>query len=167
MREQHLRPRIGAHEGVILFTVSGQKFAIAASAVKEIRSCEGLQEFTLGGVTERLAKLRYTLERSGTTYFVVDSGRHFSLRASTRGRVLILRNSMAAILVDSTDRMVDIFVLHGLPHAFTGEERQWYRGLAVIAGEVIPVVNPVAFLSKAEQEIVRSRLEKLQGATTP
>lgn len=166
MREQHPRPRTGAHEGVILFSVSGQKFAIAAGAVNEIRSCEGLQEFTLGGVTEKLDKLRYTLERSGTTYFVVDSGRHFRLRSSTRGRVLILRNSAAAILVDATDRMVDIFTLHALPHAFTGEERQWYRGLAVIAGDVIPVVNPAAFLSKTEQEIVRGRLEKLQGATT-
>ena len=162
MRE-HPRLRTGAHEGVILFSVSGQKFAIAAGAVNEIRSCEELRDFNLGTVTERVDKLRYTLERSGTTYFVVDAGRHFNLRASIRGRVLILRNSTAAVLVDSTDRMVDIFALHAIPRAFTGEERIWYRGLTVIAGEVVPVVNPAAFLSKAEQEIVRSGLERLQG----
>jgi hypothetical protein len=59
--------------------------------------------------------------------------------------------------------MVDIFALHAIPRAFTGEERIWYRGLTVIAGEVVPVVNPAAFLSKGEQEIVRSGLERLQG----
>ena len=166
MREQHPHTRPGAHEGVILFSVSGQKFAIAAGAVNEIRSLEGLQEFNLGGVSERVEKLRYTLERSGTTYFVVDAAAHFRLPASAPGRVLILRNSPAAVLVDSTDRMIDIFALHALPRAFTGDERLWYRGLAVIGSEVVPVVNPAAFLNKAEQEIVRRGLEKLQGVGT-
>ena len=167
MREQHPTRRNGAHEGVILFSVSGQKFAIAAGAVNEIRSCEGMHEFNMGGISEQVEKLRYTLERSGTTYFVVDAARHFHLPASAPGRVLILRNSSTAVLVDSTDRMVDIFALHALPRAFTGDERLWYRGLAVIGSEVVPVLNPGAFLSKAEQEIVRRGLERLQGVGTP
>jgi chemotaxis signal transduction protein len=167
VREQRLRPKLGAHEGVILFSVSGQKFAIAAGAVNEIRSCEGIHEFNMGGISGHVDKLRYTLERNGTTYLVVDAARHFHLSPLTPGRVLILRNSGAAVLVDSTDRMVDIFTLHALPRAFTGEERLWYRGLAVIEGEVVPVVNAAAFLSKAEQEVVRRGLESLQGAATP
>lgn len=166
MREQRLRPRLGAHEGVILFSVSGQKFAIAAGAVNEIRNCEGMHEFSVGAISGQVEKLRYTLERGGTTYLVVDAATHFHLPAPTPGRVLILRNSGAALLVDSTDRMIDIFALHALPRAFTGEERCWYRGLAVIAEEVVPVVDPAAFLTKAEQEIVRRGLERLQGVGT-
>lgn len=162
MRERRPRPRPGSHEGVILFSVGGFKFAIAASAVKEIRGTEGLREFALGGIAARIEKLRYTLERGGATYFVVDAARHFHLTAALNGRVLILRNSSTAVLVDATDRMMDISVLHALPRAFARDERAWYRGLAVVNGEVIPVVNPAAFLSKAEHEIVRTALERLQ-----
>ncbi len=163
MSEKRERARPGLHEGVILFSVGGFKFAIAAGAVKEIRGTEGLREFTLGGISVRVQKLRHTLERGGTTYFVVDAARHFHLQQSAPARVLILRNSTTAVLVDATDRMMDIFALHALPRAFTGEECLWYRGLAVVNGEVVPVVNPGAFLSKAEQELVRDGLERVRG----
>lgn len=163
MREKRPRPRPGVHEGVILFSVGGFKFAIAAGAVKEIRGMEGLKEFNLGGVSAHMEKLRHTLERSGTTYLVVDAARHFRLPQSSPARVLILRNSPTAVLVDATDRMMDIFALHALPGAFTGDERVWYRGLAVVSGEVVPVVNPGAFLSTAEQELVRDGLKRVRG----
>ena len=163
MREQRPRPQTGSHEGVILFRVGAFNFAIAAGAVKEIRSMDGVREFAIGGISARVDKLRYTLERGGATYFVVDAARHFQLPASSPSRVLILRNSSTAVLVDSTDRMTDISVLHALPRAFTHDERSWYRGLALVNDEVVPVVNPAAFLNKMEQEIVRQALERLQG----
>ena len=166
MREQRPRPRPGMREGVILFSVGRFKFAIAAGAVNEIRGLEGLQEFTLVGISARLEKLKYTLERGGTTYFVVDAARHFQLPRSSPGRVLILRNTPTAVLVDATDRMLDIFALHALPRAFTGDERFWYRGLAVLNGEVVPVVNPSAFLSKPELELVRDGMERVRGLTS-
>ena len=149
-----------------MFRVGGFNFAIAAGAVKEIRGLEGLTIFNLGGIAAHLEKLKYTLERGGTTYFVVDAARHFDLKASTPGRVLILRNSAAAVLVDSTDRMMEISSLHALPRAFTNDEREWYRGLAVIDGEVVPVVNPGAFLNQGEQEVLRAGLERLRGEAT-
>ena len=166
MREQRQPPRErqGAREGVILFRVGAFNFAIAAGAVKEIRGMAGLSAFTLGGIAARIDKLRYTLERGGITYFVVDAARHFDVKGSTPGRVLILRNSAAAVLVDSTDRMMEISALHALPRAFTHEERIWYRGLAVVDGEVVPVVNPGAFLNQEEQDILRAGLERVRGA---
>jgi chemotaxis signal transduction protein len=163
VREQRPLQRPGLHEGVILFSVGGFKFAIAAGAVKEIRGMEGLNHFSLGGISGRMEKLRYTLERGGITYFVVDAARYFRLTQASPARVLILSNSSTAVLVDSTDRMIDIFALHALPRAFTGEERVWYRGLAVVNGEVVPVVNPGAFLNKAEQEVLREGLARVQG----
>ncbi|HEX3095401.1 MAG TPA: hypothetical protein VHW72_22370, partial [Candidatus Angelobacter sp.] len=75
---KQLRPQPqAAREDVIVFAVSGFKLAIAAGAVKEIRGMEGLHPFTLGGISAQIAKLKYTLERNGTTYFVVDAAQHF------------------------------------------------------------------------------------------
>jgi chemotaxis signal transduction protein len=164
VREQTPRPAPKAQEGVILFTVAGFKFAIAAGAVKEIRGLDGLNAFTLGGIAERVEKLRYTLERGGATYYVVDANRHFRLPPSSPTRVVVLRNSSGAVLVDSTDRMTDISALHALPRAFRHQEREWYRGLAIVNNEVIPVVNASAFLTREEQEVIRAGLERLRGA---
>jgi len=152
-----------AREDVIVFAVGGFRFAIAAAAVKEIRSMDGLQPFTLGGISGQVAKLRYTLERGGTTYFVVDGAQHFQLLPSRPSRVLILRSSPAAVLVDETDRIMEISALHALPRAFTHEERSWYRGLAIVNGAVVPVVNHQAFLNRAEMEILRAGLERVRG----
>jgi len=152
-----------AREDVIVFLVGGFRFAISAAAVKEIRGMEGLHPFTLGGISGQIAKLKYTLERGGTTYFVVDAAQHFQLLPSRASRVLILRNSPAAVLVDSTDRIMEISALHALPRAFTHEERGWYRGLAVMNGTVVPVVNHHAFLNKAELEVLRAGLERVRG----
>ncbi len=155
-----------AHEDVIVFAVGGFRFAIAAGAVKEIRGMEGLQAFTFGGISTQIAKLNYTLERAGATYFVIDAAKHFGLPPSQPSRVMILRNTTTAVLVDSTDRIMEISTLHGLPRAFTHEERNWYRGLAVVNGEVVPVVNHNAFLNKAELDILSAGLERVRGVVT-
>ena len=164
MRETQPRPLPGSHEGVILFSVGGFQFAIAAGAVKEIRGTSGLRDFAQAGVAP-VKKLRFTLERDGATYFVVDAQRHFHLPQSSPGRVLILHDSLVAVLVDSTDRMMDISALHALPRAFTQDERVWYRGLAVVDGAVVPVVNPAAFLSKAEQDVLRVEQERMRNVS--
>jgi chemotaxis signal transduction protein len=163
VREQRQLPRPGSQEGVILFTVGGFKFAIAASSVKEIRGTVGLHEIKLEGMAPQMEKLRFVLEREGATYFVVDARRYFHLSQSAPGRVLILSGSPAALLVDSTDRMMDISALHALPRAFTQEERSWYRGLALVEGQVVPVVNPDSLLSKGEQEVLRAGLDRSRG----
>ena len=165
MRPQRLLPRQGARENVILFTVSGFRFAIAASAVSEIRSMAGLEQFSMedagadagaGNGHKAVAKVDYTLQRNGVTVFVVNAARHFHLQVAKPSRVLVLRHTAAALLVDSTDRMMEISVLHSLPMAFGGEERSWYRGLAILNGETLPVVNPAAFLNRGEVAVLRA-----------
>jgi chemotaxis signal transduction protein len=164
---KQLRPQPqAAREDVIVFAVGGYKLAIAAGAVKEIRGMDDLHAFTLGGISARIAKLKYTLERNGTTYFVVDAAQHFQLPASKASRVLVLRNTPTGVLVDSTDRIMEISALHGLPPAFTHEERGWYRGLAVVNGLVVPVVNHNAFLNRSELEILGAGLERVRGVVT-
>jgi len=148
---------------VILFTVGGFRFAIAAGAVSEIRSMEGLQRFFGGTRHKAMAKVLYTLDRNGATHFVVSAAQHFRLPPSRPTRVLILRHAAAALLVDSTDRMTEISVLHALPLAFNREERDWYRGLAILNAEAVPVVNPSAFLSRGEVAVLRAITEQMQG----
>jgi len=160
VRANRLPPPQGAREDVILFTVGAFKFAIAANAVSEIRNVDGLQRFGPGAA----GKVEFTLERNGATYFVVNAARHLHLEPEKPTRLLILRQSPAAVLVDSTDRMTQLSVLHALPLAFHSDERRWYRGLAVLNGEVIPVVNHDAFLSKSETVVLRVKAQQLRGA---
>lgn len=164
MRQKRALPRQENGEHVILFTVGGFKFAIAAAAVGEIRSMEGLQRYFGSAAHRAAAKVIYTLERDGVTHFVISAAQHFHLPPSRPDRVLVLRHTAAALLVDSTDRIVEISVLHALPLAFTGEERRWYRGLAIVNGETVPVVNPSAFLSRGEVAVLRAITEQMQGA---
>ena len=164
---KQLRPEVkAAREDVIVFAVGGYKLAIAAGAVREIRGMDDLHPFKLGGISAQIAKLKYTLERNGTTYFVIDAAQHFRLSASNASRVMVLRNMPTGVLVDSTDRIMEISALHAVPPAFTHEERNWYRGLAVVNGLVVPVVNHNAFLNRAELEIVRAGLERVRGVVT-
>lgn len=162
MRQKRALTRRENGEHVILFTVGGFKFAIAAAAVSEIRSMEGLQRFFGSAAHKAAAKVIYTLERDGTTYFVTSAAQHFRLPPSRPDRVLVLRHTAAALLVDATDRIVEISVLHALPLAFNGEERKWYRGLAIVNGETVPVINPSAFLSRGEVAVLRAITEQMQ-----
>jgi chemotaxis signal transduction protein len=151
--------RKGARENVILFTVAGFRLAIAAAAVSEIRSPEGLKRFSAERGHRAATKVDHTLQRDGVTFFVVNAARHFGLAPSQPGRVLLLRHTAAALLVDSTDRMMEISVLRSLPLAFRGEERSWYRGLTIVNGEVLPVVDPAAFLTRGEAAVLRALID--------
>lgn len=134
-------------EAVILFSVGTNVLAVAASAVEEIREPYGLKAFrsNMGS-----SKVNYTLERNGKKYFVVDSNFYLRLLPSKVSRVLVLRDIPVAITADSIDRMTEIPAVWAVPSIFQGEERRWYRGLAVINGNVVPVIEPKAILSADE-----------------
>ncbi|MGH9554803.1 MAG: chemotaxis protein CheW [Terriglobales bacterium] len=141
-------------ESVILFAVGGTTFAIAAAAVEEIRGPQGLRPLACDAARGSLAKVRHTLERAGRTFFVVDAAFHFETPRVAPTRLLMLRNSPVAVAVDGIDRMAEIQRLYPLPAAFRGDERRWYRGLALIGGRVVPVVDPEMFLTRAQQMVV-------------
>lgn len=145
-------------EPAILFTVSSSIFAIAASAVEEIRNIEGLVPCAMGDTYKGLRKVKFFLERNQRKYLVIDSNLHFHATPSQATRLLVLRNAPLAVLVDNIDRMCALSVVRKLPQAFTGEERHWYRGLTVLNDRVIPLVNPQAFLSQAETAVALSEL---------
>jgi len=141
-------------EAAILFAIGPQKFAIAASAVDRIHDLEGLESIP-PHVHPRLAKVRYTFERESRRYYVVDANMLF--------RTLPSRHSPAkreqagvALAVDGIDRMTSLPRIQSLPKAFHGDERSWYRGLAVVDGRVVPVVNPASVLNSAELMVLDS-----------
>ncbi|HWR13220.1 MAG TPA: chemotaxis protein CheW [Terriglobales bacterium] len=133
---------------VILFKVDGTTFAIAASSVNEIQSLEDLK--SLGTAGRRFGKVHHTVERDGRKYWVVDANIHFGLLPTHSSRVLLLAEYPVAVKVDGIDRMTEIARVLPLPQAFKGDECSWYLGLTLIEGQVIPVVNPAAFLSNFE-----------------
>jgi chemotaxis signal transduction protein len=141
------------HEDVILFSVCGTTLAIRAGAVDEIRNLDGLTPFR-ASFAANLKKVTHTLVREKKdpekTYFVVAGAAHFGLGSPSMSRVMVLRTGTAAVAVDAIDRMTQIALVHALPKAFSGQEREWYRGLAVCDGRVIPVVREEAFLSKGQ-----------------
>lgn len=141
-------------EAVILFAVASTTFAISAAAVEEIRSAVGLRPLACDAGHGSLAKVRHTVKRGRKEFLVVDAAAHFHTALVAPTRLLMLRNSRVAVAVESIDRMAEIHALYPLPAAFRGDERRWYRGLALVAGRIVPVVDPDLFLSRAEQKVV-------------
>ena len=134
-------------------------FAISATAVEEIRELAGLEQLPEEALTLRLTKVRHAFERQGHRYFAVDARVHFHTTHGQPSRLMVLRQVRAAVMVDAIEGMREIKLMQALPVAFVGEERDWYRGLTVIKGKVIPVVKPAAFLSKAEATLLNASIQ--------
>lgn len=151
-------------ETVLLFFVANQMFAIAADAVQEIRSTDSLSGSAIEIEQNEIGKVRHTVERGRRTYFVVNAGMHFGLPVTRPLLVLMLRRLRIAVLIDRIERMTDIFAVHPLPLAFSGDERRWYRGLAQVDDLVIPVIRPEGFLTDEE---FRALDIAVQGVASP
>lgn len=150
-------------ESAILFFVGEYSFLIAAEEVDEIREMVGLESVAASTMRTSVAKIRNTAYKAGQMYFVIDGSLHFHMAPSHPTRLMLLRNQPVAVTVDAIDRMTEIERVLPVPRAFTGPERDWYRGLAVVNGKVIPVVNGTAFLTAAEQVVARAAVSHLAG----
>ena len=150
-REAPRSRRVPTREGVILFTVGRFSFAVAASAVQEVRSADSLAGSAIE-LNSGVGKVRHFVEHYRRTYFVVNAAAHFGLARTRPTIILILRDSPVALLADRIENMTEISGVLPLPPAFVGDERQWYRGLAYVAKRIVPVVNPAGFLTVGELE---------------
>jgi chemotaxis signal transduction protein len=159
-------PRRGKRsEAVILFYVAGQIFAIASSAVHEIRSTDSLSSAASEVEVSEVPKVGHLLRRGHKHYYVVDACAHFHMAAARPTLVLVLRNSRVAVLVEQIERMETITQLLALPPSFSGPERHWYRGLAILETEIVPVVDPLGFLSQEEIALLDAKLNARIAAT--
>src|SRR6202165_264485 len=137
------RPR----EQVVMFSIAEYSFVISASSVQEIRSTDSLGGIVVELDRPVLRKVRHIVERDARSYYVVSGYEHFHLPPTRPATVLILRNAPVAVLVDRIEEMAEMRVLLALPQSFRGEERIWYRGLTVLDRKVLPVANPLGFLT--------------------
>jgi chemotaxis signal transduction protein len=137
-------------EQVAVFSIAQYSFVISAASVQEIRSTDSLGGTVVELDRPLLQKVRHIVERDARSYYVVSGYEHFHLPPSRPTTVLILRNAPVAVLVDRIEEMAEMQVLLALPQSFCGEERDWYRGLTVLDRKVLPVTNPLGFLTPGE-----------------
>lgn len=142
--------RSSRNEPAILFSIAGQMFAINANAIQEIRTTDSISASASEISPAGIEKVRHRLRRGRRFFHVVNGCAHFGLGASRPTQVVVLRNSRVAVLVDSIERMETMSLLMALPPGFSGPERSWYRGITLIGGNVVPVVNPSGFLTERE-----------------
>jgi chemotaxis signal transduction protein len=144
-------------EAVILFGLGDVTFAISAKDVDEIREKAGL---LAAGDSAPSTCVKAKLVREGKTHWVIEGSEHFRMPASRSSKVLVLRNTNTAVLVDRIDRMAEIAGVVPLPQAFHGQEREWYRGLAIFDDKVpvraVPVVNARAFAVSVETGVQKA-----------
>ncbi len=151
LQRQNRRKHRGTKtQPVILFVVGEHTFAISASAVTEIQSTQEMKP--LASQMFRYGTVHHTITRDGRRYWVVDANIHFAMMPTHSSRVLMLAESPVAVKVDAIVRMAEIGKLLPLPQSFKGDERNWYLGLTLLDGMVVPVVNPASFLSRFDME---------------
>jgi chemotaxis signal transduction protein len=143
-------------EQIILFRAGNQVFAISSSSVQEVRSVDSLAGVAVEISEPCLRKVRHAIRRGERNLYVVNAALHFGLRPTPAALIFLLRKSRVALLVDGIEKMTTMTRLQALPAAFCHEEREWYRGLAVLDQNVIPVVNPAAFLTPEEIALLDS-----------
>ena len=137
-------------EQIILFRVSGQLFAVSSGSVQEVRSVDSLAGSAAEISAPGLNKVRHIVRRGDKSLFVVNGALHFGLPVTSGLLVFVLRRTRTALLVDGIEKMTTMTRLQALPQAFCNEERTWYRGVAALEQNVIPVVNPEGFLTSEE-----------------
>jgi len=137
-------------EQVVVFSIGEFTFAISAAAVQEIRNTDSLGGMVMDLESVVVPKVRHIIERDSRSYFVVSGFDHFHLPQSRPTTLLILSKTPTAILVDRIEEMAEMRAIVTLPRSFQGEERAWYRGLTILDGKVVPVVDPKGFLTTEE-----------------
>jgi len=128
--------------------VGSHRFAIAANAIEEIRGAERLMPLSPGAGGSRVA--HHTFDARGRRFLAVDAHLLLRIAEAPPQHILVLGGADVGVLVGTVDRMHDIREIFPLPFALRGEERRWYRGLALIDGQITPVLDPAVFLGSRE-----------------
>ena len=144
-------------EQVAVFSIADNSFVISAASIQEIRNTDSLGGTVVDLDRPVLRKVRHIVERDARSYYVVSGYEHFHLPPSRPTTVLILRDAPVAVLVDRIEVMAEMRVLLALPQSFRGEERTWYRGLTVLDRKVLPVANPLGFLTTRELQQIEEQ----------
>jgi hypothetical protein len=133
-RSLHPRPAGPAKESAILFWVGPYRMAIAASELQAIRKDRGLASAEFGCTA------------------IVSAHEMFGIPPGPGARLLVLHPGHVAVRVDRVDRLLASVACEPLPRAFQGAEREWYSGLVLADGMVVPLVNPETLEREANRQ---------------
>jgi chemotaxis signal transduction protein len=139
-----------ATEQIVVFSIGEFTFAISAAAVQEVRNTDSLGGMVMDLEHVVVNKVHHMIERDSRSYYVVSGYDHFHLPQSRPTTLLILSKFPTAILVDRIEEMAEMRTIVTLPRSFKGEELIWYRGLTILEGKVVPVIDPKGFLTAEE-----------------
>jgi len=154
-------------EQVVVFAIGEDSFAISAAAIQEIRNTDSLGGLVMDLASALVPKVRHIIERDSKSYYVVSGFEHFRLPPSRPTTVLVLANTPTALLVDRIEEMSEMRTLVSLPRSFQGKERIWYRGLTILNGKVVPVVDPKGLLTTDELRGLAQRTAEQHETAEP
>lgn len=123
-------------EVMILFWLGKHKFAMSANDVKEVR------EYDAAWVRAQSPEK--------TRCRVISLAEQLGLTGCKPERILLLCGTDAALVVGAVDKMVAAGRVLPLPLVFRGREREWYSGLLILNGEVVPLIHGRGFALQAK-----------------
>lgn len=130
-------------EVMILFWLGNHKFAMSANDVKEVR------EYDAVWVRSQSAEK--------TRCKVISLAEQLGMTGCKPERILLLCGTdAAALVVGAVDKMVAAGRVLPLPLVFRGREREWYSGLLILNGEVVPLIHGKGFALQAKSPELRA-----------
>jgi len=128
-------------EPALVFRTGGHRFVISSAEIAEVRD---LQAGTSGALPQ------WVIARGAAGMLRVVSADHiFGLRSAAQQQLLVLAHRGVAVGIERIENVTELHEIVALPRAFHGPERRWYRGLALLEGKIVPVVNGVIFAEAA------------------
>jgi chemotaxis protein histidine kinase CheA len=124
-------------EPALVFRSGPYRFIISSAEIAEVRDLPA----TASG------NLPQSVVARGSTGMlpVVPVGSIFGVASAAPRQLLVLQHRGVAVAIDRIEGVTELREIVVLPRAFHGAERRWYRGLALLDGKILPVVNAAAF----------------------
>jgi chemotaxis signal transduction protein len=125
-------------EPVVIFRLGSHRFVVASAEVEEIRD---LHQGSL--------PLAVATRGNGRQIPVVSADQIFGMPSAKLEQLLVLKTRGVAVAIGQIEGMAELCEIVALPQGFHGQERSWYRGLGLVQGRIVPVVNAAIFAESA------------------
>jgi chemotaxis signal transduction protein len=139
-------------EAVVIFRACGQRFIISSAEIAEVRDLPPGASGRLPRVIATRGNLRQLPVVAADSIFGARSvaGSPAEAAVASAGvapllQLLVLAHRGVAVVIERIEGVTELREMVALPRAFHGPERRWYRGLALLEGRILPVVNAAVF----------------------
>ena len=133
--------RVRRGEPALIFRAGGHRFVISSAEIAEVRD---LQPGASGSLPQWVV-----VRGTAGMLRVVSADHFFGVRSAAQQQLLVLAHRGVAVGIEKIENVAELREIVALPRAFHGPERRWYRGLALLEGNIVPVVNGAVFAQAA------------------